>query len=158
MNCRRYAALIALLGVSGCLVQAPIDPPVAPPPSARDEVEAFSRLVNEHRKKVGCKPLTWVGAVAVVAQQHSEDMFNYSFFSHINHRGKTPFDRLKAAGIRYRMAAENIAAGQRTAEQVLQSWLGSRGHRRNIEDCELTQHGIGLSNNRWTHMLVTLAR
>lgn len=139
-------------------MRAPIDPPVLPPPSARDEVEVFSHLVNQYRKEVGCKPLTWVGPVAVVAQQHSEDMFNYSFFSHINHRGKTPFDRLQSAGIRYRLAAENIAAGQQTAEQVLQSWLNSRGHRRNIENCELTQHGIGLSNHRWTHVLVTLVR
>jgi uncharacterized protein YkwD len=157
MNCRRFAALSLSLVLGGCIIQ-PIDPPVAPPPSARDEVEVFSKLVNEHRKKVGCKPLTWVGPVAVVAQQHSEDMFNFSFFSHINHLGKTPFDRLKAAGIRYRVAAENIAAGQRTAEQVLHSWLTSSGHRRNIENCELTQHGIGLSNNHWTHMLVTLVR
>ena len=118
----------------------------------------FARLVNQHRKQVGCKPLTWIGAVAVVAQQHSEDMFNYSFFSHTNHLGKSPFDRLQGAGIRYRMAAENIASGQQTAEQVLQSWVRSSGHRRNIENCDLTQHGVGLSNNRWTHVMVTLVR
>jgi uncharacterized protein YkwD len=85
-------------------------------------------------------------------------MFNYSFFGHTNHLGQSPFDRLKSAGIRYRIAAENIASGQQTAEHVLQSWLNSSGHRRNIENCELVQHGVGLSNNRWTHVFVTLVR
>jgi uncharacterized protein YkwD len=94
----------------------------------------------------------------VVAQRHSEDMFNYSFFSHTNQEGKSPFDRLQGAGIRYRLAAENIASGQRTAEEVLRSWLQSRGHRRNIENCELRQHGVGVSNHRWTHVLITLLR
>jgi uncharacterized protein YkwD len=85
-------------------------------------------------------------------------MFHYRFFSHTNHLGKNPFQRLQGAGIRYRIAAENIAAGQQTAEQVLQSWLNSQGHRRNIENCDLTQHGVGFYNNRWTHVLMTPAR
>ena len=149
---------LALFWTSGCIAIAPIDPPASPPLSGRDEVDAFARLVNDYRKTKGCKALAWVGPVAVIAQRHSEDMFNYGFFSHINHLGQTPFERLQSAGIRYRIAAENIASGQQTAEQVLQSWLSSSGHRRNIENCELTQHGVGLSNNRWTHVLVTLVR
>lgn len=143
--------------LSSCALGIPaIDPPIDPPASTRDEVRAFADLVNKHRRRVGCKELTWVSAVAAVAQQHSEDMVSQGFFSHVNHMGQDPFDRLRRAGIRYTMAAENIAAGQRTAEDVLASWLSSSGHRRNIEDCRLLQHGIGLANNRWTHMFVRL--
>ena len=133
-----------------------VDPPVAPPPSTSDEIRVFTQLVNQHRRKVGCKELTWVSAVAEVAQKHSEDMSRNHFFSHTNQQGKTPFDRLRAAGIVYTAAAENIAEGQRTAEQVLASWLGSSGHRHNIEDCRMLQHGLGLANNYWTHMFVRM--
>jgi uncharacterized protein YkwD len=98
----------------------------------------------------------WVRAVAIVAQKHSEDMYRNNYFDHTNREGQDAFDRLQAAGIRYRMAAENIAAGQFNAELVLESWLSSAGHRRNIENCSLLEHGLGLSNNRWTHLLVTL--
>lgn len=147
--------LLILLLLPGCII-APIETPTTPPLSTRDEVRAFVELVNEHRRKVGCKPFTWLTPVAEVAQNHSENMYHYSFFSHVNHEGKSPFERLKEAGIAYRRAAENIAAGQQTAEQVLHSWLGSPGHRRNIDDCSLLQHGVGLANHRWTHMLVTL--
>jgi uncharacterized protein YkwD len=138
------------------VVPTRIEPPTAPPPSTRDEVRAFADLVNKHRRSVGCKDLTWVGAVADVAQKHSDDMNRNNFFDHANPKGQSPFDRLRLAGISYTAAAENIAAGQRTAEQVLASWLSSSGHRRNIEDCRMLQHGIGLANNYWTHMFVRL--
>ena len=142
--------------MSSCMVAPRIDPPVAPPASVRDEVRAFAELVNEYRQSKGCKPLTWVSAVAAVAQQHSQNMVHYGFFSHTDHEGQDPFERLGAAGILFRSAAENIAYGQRTAEQVLQSWLSSSGHRRNIEDCGFAQHGIGLVGTRWTHVFVTM--
>jgi uncharacterized protein YkwD len=150
-------SLAAATLLTGCVVVAPpIESPVDPPPSTRDEVRAFTELVNKHRRQIGCKELTWVSAVASIAQKHSEDMYHNNFFSHTNHFGKTPFDRLREAGIAYTAAAENIAEGQRTAEQVLASWLSSSGHRRNIEDCRMLQHGVGLANNHWTHMFVRL--
>ena len=157
MRKRNFSVAALALFLAGCMGGiARIDPPTAPPLSTRDEVRTFAELVNKHREKIGCKPLTWLSPVAAVAQQHSNDMSHYGFFSHVNQHGQTAFDRLKAAGIAYRIAAENIAAGQRTAEEVLHSWLTSSGHRRNIEDCRLTQHGVGLANNHWTHMFVTL--
>jgi uncharacterized protein YkwD len=158
MQKRTILIAAAALFVSNCTMIPAIESPVDPPPSTRDEVRAFAQLVNQHRRKVGCKELTWIGAVASIAQQHSEDMINHNFFSHVNHKGQDPFERLRRAGIRYTMAAENIAAGQRTAADVLESWLTSKGHRRNIEDCQLLQHGVGLANNRWTHMFVRLSQ
>jgi uncharacterized protein YkwD len=152
---RNAGLILAVSLLLAACIAGPVQPPVAPPPSTRDEVRAFTNLVNAHRKKIGCPVLTWVGPVARVAQRHSEDMAFHSFFSHTNLQGETPFVRLDKAGIKYRLAAENIAAGQRTAEQVLQSWLTSRGHRRNIEDCKLLQHGVGLHQNHWTHVFVT---
>ena len=89
-------------------------------------------------------------------------MVRFNFFSHENLKGQDPFKRLANANIKFWKAAENIAAGQRTAEEVYTSWMGSPGHRRNIEDCSLTYHGIGLArgahtvpygtiSNAWTH-------
>jgi uncharacterized protein YkwD len=147
--------LMTLLLAGGCTV-APIAPTAAPAPARRDEVRIFTDLVNEHRKKVGCRPLVWLDQVARIAQRHSEDMAFHQFFSHTNLQGESPFERLKNAGITFRNAAENIAEGQRSAEEVMQGWLGSSGHRRNIEDCGLAQHGVGMYQNRWTHMFVTV--
>lgn len=149
-------ALAASIFAAACMIGPSALPPAAAPSSTRDEVRIFTDLVNAHRRKVGCTPLVWLDQVARIAQRHSEDMAFHQFFDHTNLQGESPFDRLKNAGVNYRNAAENIAEGQRTGEQVLQSWLTSPGHRRNIEDCRLLQHGVGMYQNRWTHMFVTV--
>ncbi len=154
---RSNLLILLLFCVGGCILVPPAQAPVdVVPIAAYDQVEEFTRLVNAHRRKVGCRPLSWVNAVAAVAQKHSQDMYRHHFFDHVNQDGKDPFERLQAAHIRYRAAAENIAAGQPSAQQVLDAWLSSSGHRRNIENCMLLEHGVGLEHNHWTHVLVTL--
>jgi uncharacterized protein YkwD len=125
-----------------------------PDPSADPAVAAFVELVNAHRGSVGCPELVWQPDVAAVAQAHSADMVARDFFSHTNPDGASPFDRLTAAGIAYSAAAENIAWGYATAEAVLAGWLGSSGHRANIENCALTEHGVGLDGTHWTHLFI----
>jgi uncharacterized protein YkwD len=39
--------------------------------------------------------------------------------------------------------AENIAVGYRSAAAVVDGWMNSEGHRRNILDCAYTMIGIG---------------
>lgn len=119
------------------------------------DVAAFADLMNAHRISVGCLPLEWNVEVAVVAREHSQDMIDRSYFAHENPDGESPFDRLTDAGISYSRAAENIAFGYPTAEAVLDGWLNSSGHRRNIENCNLTEHGVGLVGTHWTHVFVT---
>ena len=114
----------------------------------------FAELVNAHRASVGCSALVWNGSVADVARAHSDDMVERDFFSHTNPDGLSPFDRLSAAGIAFTAAAENIAYGYPTAQAVLQGWLDSPGHRANIENCALTEHGVGVTRAHWTHLFI----
>ncbi len=129
-------------------------PPVSPPANEPAAIRSFADLVNSHRKRIGCPVLSWDERIAAVAQAHSDDMARNGFFSHTNPRGQDGFARLSAAGVRWGSAAENIAYGQPTAAQVLDSWLNSPGHRRNIDNCRYTRHGVGLSGTRWTHDFV----
>jgi uncharacterized protein YkwD len=117
-------------------------------------IREFVHLVNQRRVAKGCPPLIWSQRLAAVAEAHSRDMATRGFFSHTNPDGASPFDRLEDAWVRYYQAAENIAAGHRTAESVFQGWLASPKHRANLEDCNLTHHGVGRYENRWTHVLV----
>jgi uncharacterized protein YkwD len=127
---------------------------LGPGPEVAAEVERFVQLMNDHRQSVGCQGLDWNTRVAVVAQAHSEDMVARSFFDHTNPDGDSPFDRLRDASIAFTAAAENIAFGQPTADVVLDSWLTSSGHRANIENCDLTEHGVGLDSRYWTHVFI----
>ena len=72
-------------------------------------------------------------------------MINRDFFSHNTPDGKTPFDRMKAAGISYVAAGENIAAGQSSPQSVMESWLNSPGHRKNILNPNFEYIGIGIA-------------
>jgi len=98
---------------------------------------------NVERARQGLGPLTVDPRLAVAAQLHTEDMVRRAFFAHENPDGTQVWDRALAAGYPYRKVAENIAAGQRTAAEVVAGWMDSPGHRRNILDGELTQIGVG---------------
>jgi uncharacterized protein YkwD len=160
-------ALLISVCLATCVPRMQIAAPSQPTTSVDDEIRSVVDLINEHRRTVNCPALQWISVVASVAQSHSSDMVRRNFFSHTTPEGLSPFQRLERVGIKYTRAAENIAAGQTTGEQVFHSWLSSAGHRRNIEDCALRQHGIGFTRgqpslpfgtvtNAWTHVFVTL--
>jgi len=104
------------------------------------------RLTNAQRATNGCPALTVDSRLTRAAQAHSEDMRDRGYFEHDNPDGQSPFDRMKAAGYSFRLAAENIAAGQPTPAAVVDAWMNSAGHRRNILNCGLTQIGVGVAS------------
>jgi uncharacterized protein YkwD len=119
-------------------------------------VQEMAQLVNAHRRARGCPELQWLEPAARAAQAHSTDMARHGYFDHASPDGRQPWDRLAAAGGTYRAIAENIAyTPERSARQTLQGWIESPGHRRNLENCAYTHHGIGLQDARWTHLFVT---
>jgi len=106
-------------------------------------VDKVVELTNAQRLKNSCKPLTVNAVLTSAAQAHSADMAKRNFFDHNNPDGKTPFARMTAAGYRYSMAAENIAAGYLAPRAVVDGWMNSEGHRKNILNCGLTEIGVG---------------
>jgi uncharacterized protein YkwD len=160
-------ALLLAVSLVACVPRLPVAAPSRPATSVDHEIRTLVDLINQHRRASDCPALEWISPIFDVAQNHSGDMVRRNFFSHTNPEGLTPGQRLERAGIRFSKAAENIAYGQQTGEAVFRSWLGSPGHRRNIEDCSLRQHGLGFTRgqpslpygtvtNAWTHVLVTL--
>lgn len=101
-------------------------------------------LANEARAAVGLGPLRCDPAMSAVARAHSTDMCTRRYFSHTSLDGRSPFDRMRDGGVRFRTAGENIAWGQRTAREVHGSWMGSSGHRRNILGSAYGRIGVGL--------------
>ncbi|HEV7655172.1 MAG TPA: CAP domain-containing protein [Mycobacteriales bacterium] len=124
---------------------APGSPPSAPTtaPGSGGVTAQVVALTNAERAKVGCGALTVNGTLTAVAQAHSQDMGDHNYFDHNSQDGKSPFDRMTAAGYRFSTAAENIAAGQRTPQDVMTSWMNSPGHKANILNCALHQIGVG---------------
>ena len=118
------------------------------------EVASFIRRVNSYRVSRGLPALVWDRRAAAAAKAHSRDMFEEGYFSHTSPDGQSLKDRLKARALNYSSAGENIAWGQETGREVLQAWLRSKGHRRNIEGRDFTHHGVGKVGPYWTHILI----
>ncbi|MGZ4650234.1 MAG: CAP domain-containing protein [Kineosporiaceae bacterium] len=102
------------------------------------------RLVNTERASAGCVPLRSNPVLVGVARAHSRDMAVRGYFSHASQDGRTPFDRMRAAGYSGGLMGENIAAGQPTAAAVMDAWMHSPGHRANILNCGYRAVGIGV--------------
>jgi uncharacterized protein YkwD len=76
--------------------------------------------------------LRWNGVLFNAAGAHSTDMAANNYFSHSSQDGRNPGQRITGAGYAWSAYGENIAAGQTSAQAVVDAWLASPGHCANI--------------------------
>ncbi|WP_299496691.1 CAP domain-containing protein [uncultured Shewanella sp.] len=121
-----------------------------------DDLTTVLALINEKRKQAQMcgsesygpvDELTWSALLTSAAQEHSNNMANYNFFSHTGLDGSTIATRVTAQGYTWSYVAENIAAGQTTAQSVVDGWMGSVGHCQNIMSANVTEMGLACSAN-----------
>ena len=114
------------------------------------------RLVNEIRVQNSLKPLTANWELSRVARYKSQDMRDHGYFSHTSPTYGTPFQMIKAFGLSFRTAGENIAKGYATPQAVVDGWMNSSGHRANILNASYTQIGVGYvaQGHYWTQMFI----
>ncbi len=116
----------------------------APAPVAADAAQSVLASVNAVRAKAGCGPLKLNNALMAAAGTHARNMAEKDFFGHSGKDGRGFASRIRKEGYRYGLAAENIAAGQKTPDKAVQAWLNSPGHRRNILNCRFRETGIAM--------------
>ncbi len=137
--------------------EKPAEPVQTTPDASISAIEqAVLDLTNAERQKAGLQPLQADRNLMNSARQKSTDMASNNYFSHTSPTYGSPFDQMKANGVTYKSAAENIAMGQRTAEEVVKGWMESPGHRQNILTPGFTHIGIGFdkNGNYWTQQFI----
>lgn len=107
------------------------------------QADEVLRLVNQERSKQGLKALTLSDELTNVATIKAKDMRDKNYFDHTSPTYGSPFDMMQRFGIQYQSAGENIAAGQKTVQEVMNSWMNSSGHRANILNKDYEQLGVG---------------
>ncbi|GEN53350.1 CAP domain-containing protein [Halobacillus faecis] len=118
-------------------------------------------LVNKEREERGLKPLQTHNRLSALANVKSQDMADKRYFSHTSPTYGSPFDMMDEFDFRYQAAGENIAAGQRTPEEVVEGWMNSDGHRANILHEDFTHIGVGYMEGAgpykryWTQLFMT---
>ena len=105
--------------------------------------QAVLKLVNEERAKQGLKSLTLSSNLTSIANTKAKDMAVNNYFSHTSPTYGSPFQMLQHFGVTYKSAGENIAAGQKSPQEVMNAWLNSSGHRANILNASYTELGVG---------------
>jgi uncharacterized protein YkwD len=99
--------------------------------------------INSLRERHGLGKLSTDRRPATAARNHAADMVGRDFFDHRGPGGPGLAERVQRAGYAYAHVAENIAAGQEHAREVVASWMLSEGHRKNLLNVELSDAGIG---------------
>lgn len=139
----RNRAAVAVLGLTTALT---LQLPTAEPADAanslttiRGKIDSFT---DSARKKAGCQPLTIDSRLTLAAQRHANDMSAKNYFSHTSKDGTSWSRRIIKAGYT-KPGGENIARGYTSSWSVVQAWMNSPGHRRNILTCSFKRIGVG---------------
>ncbi|MCT8136754.1 hypothetical protein H1D32_02680 [Anaerobacillus sp. CMMVII] len=128
----------------------------APTAGISDAAAKVIELTNAERRKNGLPDYQADAQLSGVAKVKSDDMQQNNYFSHTSPTHGSPFDMIRDHGVSYNSAGENIAKGQQTPEQVVQSWMNSEGHRKNILSADFTHIGVGYNEqgHYWTQMFI----
>ncbi len=109
----------------------------------------FLALVNQHRKSIGLSEFSSSTIANYLAFKHTKYMICTKDFNHTNFGeiGTILRETEKSKG-----TAENIIVGYSTPQKMLEGWLSSPGHKKNIENPSYEYTGfsaIKVNNNYW---------
>lgn len=125
-------------------------------PLLADYAEEVAYLVNQQRKANGLEELKMVPALNAAAQKRAEEIVES--FDHARPDGTKCFTVLAEYGLSYSYAGENIAYGYIDPDDVMDGWMNSEGHRKNILNVNFQYIGVGVvkSGGRiyWTQMFI----
>lgn len=121
--------------------------------------ELILKLVNDYRAS-GCNCgteffdpvnlLVWDEQIELAALNHSIDMDENAFLDHTGSDGSNVGDRLDRANYPYSTWGENIANGYSSEQAVVEGWINSVGHCKNIMNGNFEDMGAAQSGSYWT--------
>lgn len=148
-------AALALAGMTAC-TSLPISRPPTNGGSTTTSTSGGSAVAadivtytNDARTRNGLRPLASDSRLMEAARIQAQQMATYQLASHTISNAPYPTmeSRLAAAGYAYSMAAENIAWNQQGAQEAVNSWMNSSGHRANILDPNFTHMGAAMARS-----------
>lgn len=128
------------------------------PPSSQfcQRVErAILDATNRQRMRRGLQPIAWEGDLTRIARDYSRQLVGRHRLEHRDASGKGPSDRVAQQHRRLvGLVGENLAAFSGDwpedpvdlADELVEGWMQSPGHRRNLLRQDYTHLGVGL----WT--------
>jgi uncharacterized protein YkwD len=128
-------------------------------PSSTVNKTTLLQLVNNVRQ-TGCTcgstvmapvaAITWNDQLTTAAFNHSNEMNSNNYLSHTGLNGSTAGERIAAAGYAWKAYGENIAKGYSNEQTVMDGWLKSEGHCKNIMSPSFREMGVARIGSYWT--------
>jgi len=140
--------VICIVGVCSTSVRSEV--PGARPAVSSSVAAEVVDLTNVERTGRGRARLRANPRLMRAAHIHAEQMARAGQLAHVLPDAAYPRaeDRLAAADYRWQTYGENVALGQSSAAAALDSWMHSRGHRKNILNPHFTELGAGYAIDR----------
>lgn len=115
------------------------------PPEDRLNVDSAIQKINAVRRESGLVALTIDPALMMAARNHALDLAQIDDVSHYGTDGTSPVDRVFNAGYSGIQTGENVSAGQRDIDEVIDGWLESASHRKTLLMREARHIGVALA-------------
>jgi uncharacterized protein YkwD len=119
------------------------------PANAASLQSEAARYLNAYRARAGLAPLSTEPHLVSAASAQCAIMIAHGKIGHAFGPGTSFSERMFRAGVAPGYHAENVARGQRSVAEVMQAWMKSRGHRRNMLDPKMTSFGIASNSGYW---------
>ena len=130
-------AVIAMAGTQGAACTTPTN--------VNALATEIAAGVNQSRRANGQSSLQFNRQLGQAAMRHACDMQANNFFDHRGSDGSTPQRRVRRAGYNDCIAAENIAWGYPRSSQIINGWMNSPGHRRNMLHPRIEEFGVAIT-------------
>lgn len=135
-----FACTLALVGTQAVASNA-----CTTPANVDAMASEIARGLNASRAAHGQSQLDFNRKLGAAAMAHACDMSVNNFFGHQGSDGSTIQRRVRAAGYRDCLVAENLAWGYPRSEQIINGWMNSAGHRSNMLHPRAQEFGIGIT-------------
>ncbi|KAA0958799.1 S-layer homology domain-containing protein [Planococcus kocurii] len=114
-------------------------------------------MVNEIRQAAGAGKLQEDSALTKIAQLKAEDMARNNYFAHSSPTYGLPWEMAIDLGYPTNQVGENLASGYITANETVDAWMESSGHKDNLLLKSYTVIGVGYTEDSdgfpyWVHM------
>lgn len=127
-----------------------VDPPPDPPADPDPDMDLVRAEINRERMSRGLPAYFYDARLERAAHLHSADQHARGRMGHDGSDGSDVRRRIERQGYHWTACGETVAENQRTAAEVVSSWMHSPGHRRELLSVAYTQFGVGCVGWYWT--------
>ncbi|MFV0519214.1 MAG: stalk domain-containing protein [Lachnospirales bacterium] len=114
----------------------------------KEKIDEVVALINAYRVEAGVSEVVLNEEISAIAQTKVNDMLENKYFEYLSPTYGTVADMLKLYHIDFTAVGENIAKNENTVEDVMDYWTNSVLHKKNLENENYTDIGIGLGEDK----------